>query len=187
VLGPNAEVRRWIGDLERRIHAELGRPKFTQHCKSVLAVGAALWTGLTLSLDLFQHPRLIRTTYRIPSKRWSAFDLWEEIQRKVSIPNFSIGVELQHAKKQVWLRLEGALSAADAEGLGQRIRDSLARSKSRLVLDLKKLHWDKVDDLAPLREKLAAYRSRIRLVLPKLSATHPELLLLTGMFHYYKG
>ena len=25
-LGPNAAVRRWIGDLERRIHAELGRP-----------------------------------------------------------------------------------------------------------------------------------------------------------------
>ena len=26
LLGPNAAVRRWIGDLERRIHAELGRP-----------------------------------------------------------------------------------------------------------------------------------------------------------------
>ena len=87
----------------------------------------------------------------------------------------------------MWLRLEGALSATDAEGLGQRIRDSLARSKSRLVLDLNKLHWDKVEDLGLLREKLAAYRSRVRLVLPKLSATHPELLLLAGMFNYYKG
>ena len=25
LLGPNATVRRWIGDLERRIHAELGQ------------------------------------------------------------------------------------------------------------------------------------------------------------------
>jgi len=83
------------------------------------------------------------------------------------------------------MRLEGSLSAADAEGLGQRIRDSLARSRSRLVLDLHRLHWDKVDDLRPLREKLVAYRSRIRLVLPKLSASHPELLLLAGMFHHY--
>ena len=49
------------------------------------------------------------------------------------------------------MRLEGALSAADAEGLAQRIRDSLARSKNRLVLDLKKLHWDKGTDLRPLR------------------------------------
>jgi hypothetical protein len=38
-----------------------------------------------------------------------------------------------------------------------------------------------------LREKLAEYRSRIRLVLPKLSATHPELILLASMFHHYKG
>jgi hypothetical protein len=69
--------------------------------------------------------------------------------------------------------------------LGQRIRDSLARSKNRLVLDLHKLHWDKKNDLRPLREKLAEYRSRIRVVLPKLSAAHPELMLLAGMFHHY--
>jgi hypothetical protein len=55
------------------------------------------------------------------------------------------------------------------------------------VLDLKKLQWDKVDDLHPLREKLAAYRSRIRLVLPKLAAAHPEVILLAGMFQHYRG
>ena len=115
------------------------------------------------------------------------FHLWEEMRRKCSTPNFSIQVEWQHAKNQVWLRLEGALSAADAEGLGQRIRDSLARTKSRLVLDLKKLHWDKVDNLRPLREKLAAHRSRIRLILPKLAAAHPELMLLASTFHHYQG
>ena len=187
LLGPNAAVRRWIGDLERRIQAELGRPTLVDRLMSVTAVGAALWTWLTLKLDLFQHPKLIRTTYRMPGKRWSAFHLWEEIQRKVSIPNLSIQVDLQHAKKQVWIRLEGALSAADAEGLGQRIRDCLDRSKGRLVLDLKKLHWNKVDDLRPLREKLAAYRSRIRLLLPQWSAARPELILLASIFHHYKG
>jgi hypothetical protein len=111
----------------------------------------------------------------------------EELHRKVSIPNLSIQVELQHARKQVWMRLEGALSAAHAEGLGQHIRESLERSKSRLVLDLQKLHWDKVDDLDPLRRKLAKFRSRIRLVLPELSATRPELILFASMFHVYKG
>jgi hypothetical protein len=186
-LGPNRAVRRWIGDLEQRIHAELGRPTPTQRCLSTIAVGAALWTGLTLKLDLFQHPRLLRTTYRMPGKRWKRFELWEEFQRKVSAPDLTIQVELQHSRKQVWMRLEGALSAAEAHGLGQRIRDSLARSKSRLVLDLKRLHWDKVEDLEPLRAKLADYRSRIRLILPKLSAAHPELLLLASMFHHYKG
>jgi hypothetical protein len=187
LLGPNADVRRWIGDLERRLHAALGSPTFEQRWKSVLAVGAALWTGVTLKFDLFQHPRLLRTTYRMPEKRWSEFHIWEEIPDKISIPNLAVSVELQHAKRQVWLRLEGVLSAANAEGLGRRIQDSLARSKSRLVLDLNKLHWDKVDDLRPLCDKLSAYRSRIRLVVPKLSAAHPELILLVSMFRHYSG
>ncbi len=186
VLGPNTAVRRWIGELQRRIHTELGGPSLAVRFKSVLAVGSALWTGLTLKMDFLQHPKLIRTTYRIPVKR-PGMQLWEEMHRKCSLPELSIQVELQHAKNQVWLRLEGALSAAEAEGLGQRIRDSLARSKDRLVLDLKKLHWDKVDDLRPLREQLAAHRSRIRLILPKLAAVHPELMLLTSTFHLYKG
>lgn len=187
LLGPNAAVRRWIGALEQRIHGELGQPTTGEDCKSVLAVGAALWTALTLKMDWFQHPRLIRTTYRLPEKRWNAFNLWEEFQAKAAGPNFSVGVELQHAKQQVWIRLEGALSTVDAEGLGQRICDSLARSQSRLILDLNKLRWDKAQDLRPLREKLAAYRSRIRLVLPNLSATHPEILLLAGMFRLYRS
>ncbi len=186
-LGPNAAIRKWIGDLERRIHAELGPPPLRQQLKSVLAVGAALWTGVTLKLDLFQHPKLQRTAYRLPEKSWSAFALWEEFQKKRPVPNLSVKVELQHARQQVWLRLEGALSSSNAESLAQRLRDSLARSRNRLVLDLHKLHWDKADDLRPLREKLAAYRSRIRLVLPKLAAAHPEVILLASVFKHYNG
>ncbi|MGB6847817.1 MAG: hypothetical protein WBG05_06390, partial [Thermoanaerobaculia bacterium] len=113
--------------------------------------------------------------------------LWEEVPHKISIPELSIQVDLQHAKKQVWLRLEGVLSATGAEELAQQIQESLARSKSRLILDLNKLRWDRVDDLRPLLEKLSGYRSHIRLVLPKLSASHPELILLVATFHHYKG
>jgi len=187
LLGPNRAIRRWIGELEHNIEAELGRPGFAQRCKSVLGVAAALWTWLTLKLDWFQHPKLIRTTYRLPEQRWSGFELWEELHRKVTSPEFSVQVELQHAKQQVWMRLEGALSRSEAERLAQRLGESLARSRNRLVLDLKKLHWDKATDLAPLREQLANYRSRIRVILPKLSAAHPELLLVAGMFHHYHG
>jgi radical SAM superfamily enzyme YgiQ (UPF0313 family) len=177
MLGPNATVRKWIGDLERRIHAALGPPALAGQFKSVMAVGAALWTGLTLKLDLFQHPKLQRTAYRLPGKSWSAFELWEEFHAKVASPNFSVKVELQHARQQVWMRLEGALSAADAESFAQRLRDSLARSKNRLVLDLNKLQWNKEEDLRPLQEKLARHRDRIRVIWPKLSASHPGLLL----------
>jgi radical SAM superfamily enzyme YgiQ (UPF0313 family) len=186
LLGPNAAVRRWIGDLERRVHSELGSPRLQERLMSVMAVGAALWTGVTLRLNWFQHPKLTRTMYRLPARRWAGAELWEEFRRKTAIPNLSIQVELQ-PEQQVWMRLEGRLSRVESEGLGQRIRDSLARSKSRLVLDLKKVQWDKVDDLRPLREKLAAYRSRIRLVLPKLAAAHPEVILLAGMFQHHRG
>jgi hypothetical protein len=186
LLGPNAAVRRWIGDLEKRIHAELGDPVPAQRFQSVLAVGAALWTGLTLKLDLFQHPKLVRTAYRTPAKRWAGYERWEELRHKAALPNLSVHVDLQHAKQQVWMRLEGKLSRKDAQSLGQRIRNSLARSKNRLVLDLKKLQWERPEDLRPLGEQLAAYRSRIRLVPPLLARTHPELVVIAGMFHPYK-
>ena len=182
LLGPNKAVRRWIGDLERRIHAELGKPALGQRLKSVLGVAMAAWTGLTLKLNLFQHPSLIRTTYRVPERRWNAFEMWEEFRRKSASPAFSTQVELRHSTQEVWIRLEGVLSTSDAEKLGDRIQESLARCKSKLVLDFKKLHWDKTQNLGPLREKLAAYRSRIRVVLPKMSLAHPELILLAAMF-----
>ena len=74
------------------------------------------------------------------------------------------------------------LSPSEAEVLGEHIRESLAGSKSKLVMDLKQLRWDQVENLQPLRDKLAMYRSRIRIVLPKVSLAHPELILLAAMF-----
>jgi len=187
LFGPNPAIRRWIGELEKQILAELGAPTWAQRGKSVLGIGAAMWTAVTLKFDLFQHPKLIRTRYRLPSRKWQAFDLWEQLPAQVAVPEFNVQVELQHAKRQVWVRLEGVLSATHAAGLGQRLQDSLARSKAKLVLDLKNVQWDKVDDLSVLREKLADYQSRIRVVLPKLPAPHPELILIAGMFNHYRG
>src|SRR5271165_3945589 len=39
LLGPNAAVRHWIRDLERRVHAELGAPAWSDRVRSVLALG----------------------------------------------------------------------------------------------------------------------------------------------------
>lgn len=187
LLGPNRTIRKWIGTLERSIYAELGRPSLSQRFKSVLAVGSALWTGLTLKFNWFQHPKLQRNTYRLAGPTRSAAGLWEEFQTKVANPNFSVQVEWQHAKQQVWMKLEGVLSSHDAAGLGQRLQDSLARTKDKLILDLNQLHWDHVGDLRPLREKLITYRSQIRLTLPKLATNHPEWLLLASAFELYHG
>jgi radical SAM superfamily enzyme YgiQ (UPF0313 family) len=187
LFGPNAAVRGWIAELERGIHAELGRPTLRERARSAMALGAAAWTALTLRMGWFQHPRLIRTAYRLPDKAWGAFEAWEGLHRNVPSPGFSVKVELQHAKQQVWMKLEGAPSAKDAQGLAVQLEESLARSRNRLVLDLKGLQWDKGTDLKPLRDRLANDRSRIRVVLPRLSAAHPELVLLASMFHHYCG
>jgi hypothetical protein len=187
LLGPNARVRQKISELKQRIASELGALTLKEKLTSVLALGAALWTDATLKLNLFQHPKLLRNTYRLPSEGWAAFRLWQELQGRKLSPELSIHVELEPTREQVLMRLEGSLSGPTAEGLAQRIRDSLTRTKSRLVLDLQHLQWDKVGDLRPLREKMANYRSRIRLVLPKVAMAHPEVILLAGMFRHAIG
>ncbi len=184
LLGPNRGIRRWIGELEREIHGALGRPRWGERLQSVAAVGAALWTGLILKLGWFQHPRLTRTAYRWPAAKWQGFHLWEGLATRFTWPELTVRVELQHARRQVWLRLEGALTRANAEGVAEKIRESLERTQNRLVLDLKKLRWDHARDLQPLLERLAAYRSNIRLVVPKLAEAHPELVLWLGLFEH---
>ncbi len=119
--------------------------------------------------------------------RWGTFTFHSKTQRAFTSSDLSVQVEMQPAQEQVMMRFEGSLCSASAEGLGQRIRDSLARTRNRLVLDFKQVQWDKVDNLGPLREKLAAYKSRISVILPKLAAAHPEVILLASMFHHYKG
>jgi len=88
----------------------------------------------SLSLRLWDEQRQRLVGYRaLKSVRsWSAFDLREGVRRKISLANASIQVEMQHAKQRVCLRLEGALSTADAEGLGQRIRDALSEARAGL-------------------------------------------------------
>jgi hypothetical protein len=67
LLGPNAQVRRWIAELERVIHLQLGRPTPAEKLRSVFALGLALWTDLKLKLHIFQHPKLARSVHRIPA------------------------------------------------------------------------------------------------------------------------
>lgn len=95
LLGPNAAIRKWIGDLERRVQREFGRASIVQRLMSALVVGAALWTWLTLKLDVFQHPRLQRTVYREPQRRWSFFGVLDKFQSGPAMSNVSAKVDLQ--------------------------------------------------------------------------------------------
>lgn len=67
VLGPNAKVRRLIKDLETKIYAAFGKPNIFERVQSFFALGMAFLTGIQLKLGLFQHPKLMRHTFRMPA------------------------------------------------------------------------------------------------------------------------
>jgi radical SAM superfamily enzyme YgiQ (UPF0313 family) len=69
VFGPTRETRRALGQLEKRIHKVLGKPNLKERALALGAVPAAAWTALTLKLNLFQHPKLIRREFRMPKPR----------------------------------------------------------------------------------------------------------------------
>ena len=186
-FGPNRGIRRWISDLERRAHAALGAPTLGERLMSWAGVCAAAWTGLRLKFDIFQHPRLQRTAYRQPGSFWGSHKVWESLAARLKTQNFRMQVEFLHARREVWLKFEGKLDGGEAALLWNDLSQSLERSRSRVILDLKRFHWDGRSLSPEFRANLAEYRDRIRVVLPKLQHAHPELLILAQMFHEYKG
>jgi len=186
-FGPNRQVQNWIADLERRVHAAVGAPTWKDRAASWGAVGAAAWTGVELGLDLFQHPRLQRTAYRQTESPWVNAHVWESLAARLKAQNFRMQVEFLHGRREVWLRLEGKLGSGEAERMWHGLGQSLERCRSRVILDMKRVHWDGHSFSPEARARFAAYRSRVSVVLPKLQHAHPELLILARMFHEYKG
>lgn len=65
LLAPSKKVKKWIKELEKKVYQEFGKPTIKERLKSIALLGAALWTGFTLKLGLFQHPELEKRTYRM--------------------------------------------------------------------------------------------------------------------------
>ncbi|MFA5160840.1 MAG: hypothetical protein WC421_01210 [Elusimicrobiales bacterium] len=66
LFAPNAAVRGYVAELERKIHSELGKPTLAERAMEKFALAAAVWTKFTLSAGVFQHPALVKNTYRQP-------------------------------------------------------------------------------------------------------------------------
>ena len=163
LLGPNRSVKRWIADLEARVHSALGRPTLSERLQSVAAVGLAAWTGLTLRLGLFQHPKLIKHSFRWPAEARPA-RAWRALRRP-STERHGVEVELR-PERTVWVRVDGILDLEGAQRLAERLGKVLERRRERLVLDFK--HLIELEEEAAERfgRRLAAYRDRIRVALP---------------------
>ncbi len=178
LLGPTARVRRWIGGLQQRIHVVLGSPTWNERLQSVAAVGLALWTGLTLRLGLFQHPPLVRHTFRMWDERPGR--AWRRLRHE-DPAGHSIQVERRPAST-VWVLLEGRLTAAAAGRFVADLQAALARRKDRVVLDLARLVGLEDGAMGELVAGLTGHRDRIRLILPRVG----ECPALAAIFRLYQ-
>jgi hypothetical protein len=179
LFGPTREIRRWVADLEARIHADLGSPTVKERLQSIVALGMAGWTALTLKLDLFQHPRLIRHTYRIPHDTRLA-RVWRRL-RGEDPGGHHVHVE-RRPWSTIWVQVEGKLADAGAGRLAADLQRALERKKERLVLDLTRLARIESGAAERMAEGLRFYRHRIRVILPRVS----EFTSLAAAFSLYQ-
>jgi hypothetical protein len=190
LLGPNNHVRSRIRELDRKFRAELGAPTPAEQLMSLGALAAAAWTALKLRLGIFQHPRLGRVSFRIPEEGlglWAS-KIWESLRDEATCPHFSIQVDLQHAKRQVWVRLNGVLDGLRAERLVKRITEYLEKDQGKLILDLENVKASEEKALETLANKLSGYRRRIRIRLPKNYLGHAaQFVLLAEIFRFYRS
>jgi anti-anti-sigma regulatory factor len=123
------------------------------------------WTSLTLRFGLFQHPRLVRQTYRIADAVPGG--AWTLLRDGIAPHEASVKVERRRAST-VWVRLEGSITRAAAERFAARLRTVMARKKERVILDLGRVAGLEEGAAHGLAEGLKAYRHRIRVVLPRV-------------------
>jgi len=178
LFGPTAQVRRWIGGLQERLHVALGSPTWKERLRSVGAVGLACWTGLTLRLGLFQHPPLVRHTFRMSGA--SLGRAWGRLRGQDPAGPL-IHVE-RRPHSTVWVLLEGRLTAAAAGRFVTDLRAALVRRKDRVVLDLARLAGLEDGAVGELVAGLGGYRDRIRVILPRVG----EFAALAGIFPLYR-
>lgn len=179
LLARGREVRRSIGELQKRVHALLGPPTASERLRSVGALAMAAWTAVTLKLGLFQHPRLVRHTFRTPEESLPS-RVWRRVRSRVPDGPL-VDVELR-PESTVWVRVAGRLNAAGAEELAASLREGLRKRKEGLVLDLERLAHAEREALDHLAERLRAYRDRIRVVVPPAR----EFAALAAFFAVYR-
>jgi len=182
LFGPNRRIRKRIAQLEREIHATLGRPSWRERLVSIAAVGAAAWTSIKLRLGIFQHPKLVKHVYRLPAEAPRPARLWRRLTKAADI----VSVE-QRPERTVWLSLEGMLHSEDAARVAERVRRALRRTRDHLVLDFERLKELEAEAAYRFVEALEEYRERIRVLVPNAIDNEAVLAVLLSAFRHYQS
>jgi hypothetical protein len=181
LFGPNRLVRRRIGALQREINGTVGRPTLVERLLGLAATGLAVWTAAKLKLRLFQHPRLVMRSYRMPAAEPRPARIWRKLTRQEQ----TVTVELRPSGT-VLVRLRGVLETDDAGRLADRIREALHSTRESVVLDLERLTQLERDAAQKIAEALTEYRERIRILIPAALAS-PGVAAALAMFTLYRG
>lgn len=152
-----------IADLERRVHRALGMPTLKERIASAVALALAGWTAVTLRLGLFQHPKLVRRTFRVPDESLPS-RVWRRL-RGSDGDGARVEVELR-PEKTVWVTVAGTLSVARAEELAADLANNLRRRKERVVLDLERLIQTESVAIERMMERLRSYADRVDVLVP---------------------
>ncbi len=179
LLGPNRRVRKEIAALQRDVHRYIGKPTLKERALSVVAVGAALATAVTLRFDRFQHPKTVRHAYRLPDESPRLASAWRRLTRE----HIPVSAELR-SERTVWLHLDGKLTKEDFAAFAEGVRQALHRTRDRLVLDLKRLNELETEAAKQLAEVLEEYRERIRILAPATLA-QPGVAAALAVFALY--
>jgi radical SAM superfamily enzyme YgiQ (UPF0313 family) len=190
MLGPNSRVRARISELDHKFRTELGAPTPAERLMSLGALAMAAWTALKLRFGILQHPRLNRVSFRISGEGlglWAS-RIWESLRDEGTCPHFSVQVDLQHARRQVWVKLNGMLDSLRADRLAKRIKEYLDKDKGKLILDFENVKSSEDKALETLVDKLSGYRRRIRIKLPRNYLDRAaQFLILAQVFKHYRG
>jgi haloalkane dehalogenase len=179
IFGPGAAARAWIGELQERIHRTLGPPTWRERVQSVAAAGLAAWTGIALRARLFQHPGLLRHTFRMPDESRPA-RAWHHLTGARAAEH-AVDVELR-PESTVWVRIKGRLAVPGAEHLAAGLREALKSTEDRVILDLRRLLHIEPGAAEKVAEDLRAYRARIRVVMP----TTGDIACMAALFALYR-
>ncbi len=134
--------------LESEVKAALGPPSLGPRVRSLLAPLAAVWTDFTLRHNLFQHPRLVRNTYRTNPSALRNGELGK------------IRITLERALHTTVVNVDGRIDRASALRVAAGIRDHLRNNDAEAKV-LVAEGTATPDDLHFLATELAALSHRV--------------------------